>query len=185
MRHRRRRYSRPKTNYVWQPLVFSGVLSTGGAVEDNGFYEGLIKDFVPGAHGGGNTDHPFDNDHVLERVVGSMSHNGAGQLANQPGWFPFSIGAVRVPSGFSTPNTMSLFDPQQGEDYFFRHDTVCNAIGTADAIPNWHDVNSKAKRKFEPGDKMAFLWSLMSPITSTRPITVELAFNLRLLWKLT
>ena len=124
----------------------------------------------------------FANDHVLERIVGAMAHNGDGNTVAGNKWFPLTIGALRIPVGM-TQEAINLFDNTQGDDYFFRMDAVCNAASDEDSIPNWHLINSKSKRKFSVGDTISFLASWIPNVTDSS-VDVDIAINLRILWKL-
>jgi len=128
---------------------------------------------------------PFDTDHTIERIVGSMSHNGDGVTASttQTRWFPFTIAARKLPVSSVQDGNIDLYDSKKGDDHFFRMDTVCNAQQSNPSTPNWHEVNSKSKRTFDVGDKMEWLWSIVSPFTDTN-WSIDVAINLRILWKL-
>ena len=184
-RYRRRGYRRRPANYIWQPVTFTEnyrVNTPTANVVDNR----NLKVFKPGLNMASDPIadvDAFENDHTLERVVGSMAHNGSGlQTSNTTdAWFPLTIAALRVPVGF-TAQSIDLFDPSDGDDFIFRMDAVCNASATA-AQPNWHNVNSKAKRRFNAGDAVQFLMSFIPNFTDTS-WNLEVAFNLRFLWKL-
>jgi len=180
MARSRRNYRsrRPDANYVWQPYTYRAQLAVTAGGEDSN-YSVAIGNLIPGI---GESD-PFDDDHVLERIRGSMAHNGStrGGVAGANQWFPLSFGGVRVPKGL-TENAIDLFDPETADDFLWRYDTVCNAVTNVAAVPNWHAVDSKAKRKFSVGDKVIWLVSLQRPRTTA--FTVDIVMNLRLLWKL-
>jgi hypothetical protein len=118
------------------------------------------------------------------RVVGAMAHNGgAGAATNDNTWFPFTLSAVKVPAGM-TATAINLFSGQAVSDLdqLFRMDTVCDAASNTDAIPNWHMIDRKAKRKFEVGDKISWIVSLIRPLASA--FHVDFSMNLRFLWQL-
>ena len=182
MGRRRRSYKRPERNYTWQPMWLrhnENVTVNAGAQVD--FSMGTFK---PGVGDAGDPQQidPFDNDHVIERVRGAMAHVGRATL-NPSGslWFPFSLAFLRIPAGF-TGQPINLFNSADGEDFVLRHDVVCRA-SNAEAVPNWHNLDSKAKRKFETGDEIMVLGSLISPTNTD--FTLEICLNFRMLWKLT
>lgn len=183
--------SRRPQNTVWQCMTWTSVVqvSSGapGTIVSGKLASAAGDVWTPGL-GAPFTDEDvqqFDDQVVLERIRGSMCHNGGG--ANNLGqtWFPFSLAGIKIPQGFSTPSDVNLFDNREGEDFFLRHDAVCNAGSTA-ATPNWHELDSKAKRRFDVGDGIAFLFSLIRPAIMGSPTSfaVDLAFNLRFLWRL-
>lgn len=187
-RNSRRR--REPMNTEWQPIcakygvqiaagtldtVVNGILNPPGLVNDSGWLPGIGYP----QHSGVDT---FDDQHILERIRGSMCHNGiiGVQPTEETLWFPFSIAAIRIPNGMAV-SELNLFDNSDADDFFFRMDAVCN-ISRSDAIPNWHEVDSKSKRRFEVGDKFAMLYSLLRPTDSA--FTLDVTFNLRFLWRL-
>jgi len=184
MRYRRSR-PRAKRNLTWQPMTNTKILTIPAATLTGAVVSGLLLKVSPGVYNGTATV-PFDADHVLERIRGSMAHNAQGQESTTlTDWFPFTVAAVKIPKGLTFPATgLNLFENSEIDDFAFRMDAVCNA-GTNDAIPNWHDVDSKAKRKFEVGDALQFLWSAVNPGKDNRDKTIEFSMNLRVLWKLT
>jgi len=182
---RRRRMYRPRrqrNNYVWQSVGEQAVISIPASTPTGGRLNGVLSEIEPGI-GVAAALKPFDADHTLERIRGSMAHNALGQESSSVvDWFPFTVAAIRVPNGLSI-DPYDILDNSKGDDFAFRMDAVCNG-GTTAAVPNWHDVDSKAKRKFEVGDKLAWLWGLIAPGMDTREVNIEFAMNLRLLWKL-
>lgn len=175
-----RRHRRPQ-NTIWQSMNHSSILTIPAGAEGS-VVSGVLEHNQPGT-GVGDDFRAFDDQHVLERIRGTMCHNAGGQESTTvTDWFSFSLGGIKVPTGMSA-DELNLFDNLDADDYFFRMDAVCNA-GTRDAMPNWHEVDSKSKRRFEVGDKIAWLWSLIRPGMDTRSMTIDLAFNFRVLWKL-
>lgn len=173
-------------NFTWQSADHSEIITIPATAETGAHLAGTLKAITPGIGLNGDDDfQQFDADHVLQRVRGSMAHNAQGRESSSvTDWFAFSVAAVRIPKGLTFPETgIDLFDNSEGDDYLFRMDAVCNA-GTGQAQPNWHDVDSKSKRRFEVGDTIQFLWSLVNPAQDTQAKTVEFCMNLRLLWKL-
>jgi len=175
--------TRPRRNMVWQPMFHSEIITIPERTPTNTVVKGTFFTANPGV-GEADTFTKFDDTHTLERIRGSMAHNAQGQESSTvTDWFPFTVAAIKVPSGM-TIDAINLFDSTEADDFFFRMDAVCNA-GTSAAIPNWHDVDSKSKRRFEVGDAIAWLWSAIAPATDTRAATIEFSMNLRVLWKLT
>jgi len=179
-RRRYERRSRRIQNVTWQPVQFKNVLSvpagtTGDVVTGN------LGETRPGV-GVGTLHKPFNDDHTLERIRGCVSHNGASSRTPSPpdGWFPFTLALLKVPNGFDLPTDFNLFDSDEGDDFPLRLDVVCNVNATV--YPNYHEVDGKAKRRFEAGDVFAWLWSLVRPIDAA--FTVSVAFNGRFLWRL-
>ena len=133
---------------------------------------------------------PFKNDHTLERIRGSMSHNGSGYTgSNSPSWFPLTIVAVKIPVGLhidSSENYPNFFDNTSygNLDMIYRHDVVCDA-SNGGASPNWHDVDHKARRKFEIGDVIKWYYTLRQGFGSqVNDWSLDVTVNLRFLWKL-
>ena len=180
----RKRYYRPRRrsqNTVWQSHVQTETLAlstTDSSRHINGLLPGW--ELSPGIVG-----NEFTDDHTLERVVGTMAHNARSgpNLISNTSWFPFTFAAVRVPRGLTISQAWNLWDNSQGDDFVFRMDAVCNAAQSSDAMPNWHEVNAKARRKFEVGDKMAFAYTLYTDFSDSS-FYLDLVVNLRFLWKL-
>ena len=179
-RHRRSYRSRPEMNMTWQPFYLRHDENvTANAGEQVDF---VLGGLTPGVGRSDGSKDEFENDHVLERIRGAMTHVGRASL-NPSGslWFPFSLAFLRIPAGF-TGNAIDLFDNSKGDDFVMRHDTVCRA-SNSEAVPNWHNLDSKAKRRFSVGDKILVIGSLISPTNTD--FTLEICFNVRMLWKLT
>ena len=202
-RYRRsRRSGRRSQNYVWQsyanskrhvweadsddtfPLIRSGELFDTAL--HPGLGDPLRTDTEPSGY-----QAPFQNDHTLERLRGSMSHNGEGNVTKEPSWFPLVVACVRIPRGLSIDNEArypNLFDNSElgNMDIIYRHDVVCDS-SPSNANPNWHDVDSKAKRKFEVGDIVKWLYSLrqaFDPSPQNASWSLTTSVNIRFLWKL-
>ena len=196
-RYRRSRgRSRRSANYVWQTYANAKIHTFDAPTSNNEMHSGELfaTKLRPGLGDPldlqGSLNHErFVNDHTLERIRGSMSHNGSGfPSTTSISWFPLTIVAVKVPVGLnidSSEEYPNFFDNSSvgNHDIIYRHDVVCDAGGAA--TPNWHDVDHKAKRKFEPGDLIDFLFTLRQPFQSTtQDWNFEIAVNLRFLWKL-
>jgi len=199
-RFRRRRSRRRQGNYVWQTYANAKLLEFEAPTAKDDLHSGELfaTSLKPGlgdplivADEQDVYHTPFTNDHTLERIRGSMCHNGGQYTATTSvSWFPMSIVAVKVPRGLSIDDEEdypNLFDNGKigNMDIIYRHDVVCDASSN-NASPNWHDVDSKAKRKFEVGDIVKFLYTLRQPFASTvNDWQIEVAVNLRFLWRLT
>lgn len=176
-RYRRASRSRSAQNTVWQSLTHQARLTVdASAVNDT--INGVLFETVPSV--GGDT---FEDEHILERIRGAMCHNGDQGSGFNNTWFPFSLAMVKVPAGLTIQNSdaWSLFDNSKADDYIFRVDHVCDA-SLNNAAPNWHLVDSKAKRKFAVGDRIVCLWSVIAPTTTE--FVIDVAVNMRVLWKL-
>jgi len=189
MARRRRGYSRrysPQASYVWQPFTQSKEIQVP-SVTDGTRYSGVLQELVPGT-GLSTTFERFNNDHTLQRVRGSMSHNATSRPAptGKTTWFPFSVAAIKIPEGLTIPaEGLDLFNTEEANDFIFRMDAVCNAGTTADiATPNWHEVDSKRKSSFKIGDAIAWLWSFVAPFDLSSTFQIDVAMNTRLLWRL-
>jgi len=187
MAKRRYRPRRQSANYVWQNMTFGQVLDIpqSGSAQTVNF---LLAEKTPGVGFdlGGKSITPFTSDHTLERVVGAMAHNGEGGQTSTTttDWFAFVLAAVKIPSGLSMGTEgIDLFDSSEADDFLFRMDAVCNETN-AQAMPNWHEVNAKARRKFDVGDAIQFLASVHMNTAASRAVKVDLSVNLRFLWRL-
>jgi len=186
---RRRRTTRDKPNYVWQSYVYRLIISVPQDANKEVFGGRIDRQFVPGVGDQYNDDvlfQPFSNDHVLERVVGSLSHNAKGVAVNNGGWEPLTLAFIRVPEGLTLDSSdlLNLFDNADVDDFVFRIDSVCNPTGSlANAMPNWHQVNQKTRKSFHIGDKIVPYWCVFSGDFNDAH-TIDVAWNLRFLWRL-
>ena len=197
---RSRRSRRRRGNYLWQSYANTKNLSFPAPTNADEMHHGEVfqTPMIPGSgdpiHTGTAEDDfkkvPFNNDHTLERIRGSMSHNGVGYTGTtSTSWFPLTIVAVRVPIGLhidSSENYPNLFDNTSygNLDIIYRHDVVCDA-SNSEASPNWHDVDFKARRKFEVGDVIRWLYTIRQGFSSAvNDWRLEVCVNLRFLWKL-
>ena len=181
---RYRRSYRPRrrsANYTWQAEWNNTRISLEGAAD--AVISGVHFHTQPGLGPGGaaQVPEPFTDSHVLERIRGAMTHNADTSLSpSGNAWFPFTVAAVKVPKGMSA-TAIDLFNNADGEDFLYCHNVVCRA-DYADSTPNWHEVDSKAKRVFEVGDQIAWIYSAIKPVSGT--VNIDFCVNLRLLWKL-
>jgi len=157
----------------------------------SGTTAGDNKSFVlgythPGVGDGADPDQqirPFDASHVLERIRGHICHDGATPApGNEGNWFPFTLAAMRIPAGvvIDDTNIPSVLNNTEGDDYFYYGSHVCGARVSSNIGP----VDSKARRRFDVGDKIAWLANIVNPFTGSINATVDVTLNLRLLWKL-
>lgn len=188
---KRKRYSyrrRVKQNVSWQPVQFSAQWAESWTKDT--VINHSIGNTTPGVGVAGATGfQPFANDHTLLRIVGSVVHTGSNKTTvsgNEFTTFPLSIGAIKVPSEFDNPSDLNLFDTKDADDYLFRLDRVCDTRSSAALFPNWDQVDSKSKRRFDVGDRIGWFVSWLpnlSDSTSPYPL-VSIIMNLRILWKL-
>jgi len=184
MRHRRS-YRRRRTNntYTWQSFYLQKKLDGPSSQGNSSFVIGYT---IPGVGDGGTVSpaiRAFDAPHVLERIRGHICHDGATPApGNEASWFPFSIAAMRIPAGviIDTDDIPSIMNNTEGDDYFFYGSHVCGAR----VSNNIDQIDSKAKRRFDVGDKIAWLGNIINPFVSGFNADVDLSLNVRLLWKL-
>jgi len=180
---RRRYHRRTPQNLTWQPAYVMTRLvipaGTAGATMN-----GVFAYTSPGTVAKDGTIDAFDDTHVLERIRGAVAHDANGIAStNTNEWFAMILAAAKIPKGLDVPSDgLDLFASEEIEDVAFRLDTVCNAGNAQNAVPTWHPLDSKAKRRLEVGDRLAWLWSLIRPTAST--FNVDICMNMRLLWKL-
>lgn len=195
-RFRRRPYRRSghrHSNLTWQPVFISGQFGPlPYNAEGNHLFLGMTDPGVGTGINAGGTARPtvekFTNEHTLERIRGYMSHEPTLSTGSSDNWFPLNIGATKVPaelanmlrtsSDIDCPN---LFDSSDGEDFFFMMNHLCNVSGTPET--ELRNADSKAKRRFNVGDAIAWFASLVSPVSSAT-LKIDFTLNLRLLWRL-
>jgi len=180
---RRRSYRRTPQNLTWQPAYINTrlVIPAGTAGSK---VSGVFTYTEPGVVAKDGTVDPFDDTHILERIRGAAAHDASGiAQGNVNAWFPLILAAAKIPKGLDVPSDgLDLFASEEIEDVAFRLDTVCNAGNSTRAIPTWGDLDSKAKRRLEVGDRLAWLWTLLRPTAAT--FNVDVSMNMRILWKL-
>jgi len=181
-RHRRRSYRRPNS-YTWQSVWLQENLDGPAAGNNQSYVLGYTN---PGVGDSGDHTHairPFDASHVLERIRGHICHDGATPAPGTEGsWFPFTLAAMKIPAGvgIATDDIPSILNNTEGDDYFYYGSHVCGARVSSNIDP----VDSKAKRRFDVGDKIAWLANIVNPFTGSINANVDVTINLRLLWKL-
>jgi len=179
---RRRYHRRTPQNLTWQPAYVSTRLvipaGTAGAKVN-----GVFAYTEPGTVAKDQSVDAFDDTHVMERIRGAVAHDGSGAAStNASDWFPMILAGVKIPKGLDIPSDgLDLFASEEIEDVAFRLDTVCEA-GNTPAVPTWTPLDSKAKRRFEVGDRLAWIWSLIRPKAAT--FNIDVCMNMRILWKL-
>lgn len=190
-RYRRsyRRQRRPQ-NLVWQTYHNAKLLALSTTVDNESIDDQLFDtDLIPGTGDvrDRTTATDFQNDHTLERIRGQVIHRATGYTGNKAQSFPFIMAAIRVPKGLtiSTDETdvPNLFDSTNigNLELVWVHHGICDSAGGAQ--PTIHMVDSKAKRKFEIGDRVKWFYSLVAPFTDPT-WNIHVAVNLRFLWKL-
>jgi len=179
-RRHRRSYRRPNA-YTWQSFYLQKDLTGPSSQGNESFVLGYT---VPGVGDAGDGNvRAFDAPHVLERIRGSVCHDGATPApGNEANWFPFTLAAMRIPTGviIDTDNIPSILNNTEGDDYFFYGSHICGARVSSNVDP----IDSKAKRKFDVGDKIAWLANIVNPFVSGFNANVDLSINVRILWKL-
>ena len=185
MRHyRRRRYRRKSQNLIWQPVQLKG----NWGMKSNTVSNTVLGTVTPGrttkATGQAYNSTPFDEDAILERIRGTIHHEGSGALSGSHNIIPVTFAAVKIPAGLGGDNDIDLFATSDGDDFPLYVSHVCDVgTGTSTTL-NEHNVDSKAKRKFHVGDVLKFFASaLMDTFSGTGP-KIEFCINLRILWRL-
>jgi len=182
-RRRSRRSYRRNNAYTWQSVAFQADL-TGPSAGDNKSY--ILGYVTPGIGDGAalpTSIRPFDAPHVLERMRGHICHDGATPAQGTEGnWFPFTIAAMKIPNGviIDDSDIPSVVNNTDGDDYFYYGSHICGARVSSNVDP----VDSKAKRRFDVGDKIAWIANIINPFTGNINANVDVTVNLRLLWKL-
>ena len=188
MGRRRRRYRVPRRNrnlswqstYGWKEITFPT------SVGVHNFY---LEEFHPGVtpEGGGNPEN-FENEHVLERVRGSLVHDiiGAESPSNDD-VVQFVMAAFILPVEFggtlADADMPNLFSNGDGDDYPLYEMGYCRPYGAGVAIQ--HPVDSKAKRRLHVGSRVVTCCStIVNKAINTGSPKIQLAWNLRWLWKL-
>ena len=187
-RYRRNyRYSRPrvKRNTIWQP--YETRIKTGALADNStGFFD--LGTIVPGVQSDADSAvQPFDNEVIMERVRGHCGHRGESTGATQPSKpsliCPVIVG-VKLPAHLNKSLSLEdLGDPYynlDGEDFPIYMSHVCDV--DHDPQPEIDPVDIKAKRKFDVGDVLRLYGRYFNGTGQTT--SLELALNLRFLWKL-
>ena len=168
---------------MWQPWDGYHKLSTT-TVGYNTFW---VASLEPGTYDGSETE-TFNHQVVMERIRGSVTHEGSGLGTGSGGkiialnWGIFIVPAeigTRVQTDADMPN---LFINEEGDDFPLFDSTLCDA-STSDLIPSIHMVDSKAKRRLDVGSRLV-MCATIDNMTADATIDVAFGFNLRILWKL-
>jgi len=176
--YRRRSYRREQKPMTWQSFARTGNYS----VPSNQNVRFFLGTTFPGIDKENGNNVPFDAPHVLERIRGTVTH--AGQLAN--GVFTLDLAAMRLPKAAADlldeqTDATKLPDPtmnSEGDDYLFYHSLICGTV----VDRNTHEVDNKAKRKFDVGD--ALVWIMRANNSRSQNGALQFGLNVRLLWKL-
>lgn len=180
--YRRRSYRRHRANTTWQPKDFYKSVQN---IADNDWHNVYLGSLTPGIQSNdGSTVDPFDNQHVLERARGVFLHTGTGVSSDSV--INLYVAAFKVPHIFASKITDAdmpdLRAAEDGEDYPLFVSCVCGT-GRTEPTQNLDMIDSKAKRRFDPGDALCFSMTYKKYLgPSTTDLTVSL--NLRILWKL-
>jgi len=177
-RNYRRSYSRRTPNaYTWQSYVKHWEPDSVAADTNKSY---IVDYITPGVGDGSiHNETPFDAPHVLERTRGVMYHGVT--TANQADVFALTVAMAQIPAGviIDTSDIPSVLDNREGDDYFFYETHVCGD----EPESNVDKIDSKAKRKFDVGAKIAILANINNYGNSVTA-DAEIVINLRLLWKL-
>jgi len=184
MRRRRSyRHRSPQRSYTWQSVHV--VNPIGPTIAADAVDKGVMVVTKPGV-GMPGSERAFDAPHVLERMRGDCFHE-ANTTSLNPAVLAVQMAALRIPSEFA--NTMedetdqaSIIDITNnlsGDDYLWYHSSFC---GDKAEAPTVIPVDNKARRKFDVGDVLAFLYRVSNPTSADA--TFNLGLNFRLLWKL-
>ena len=185
-RRRYHRRSRREHNYVWQAFQLRHEISLSGS----GYLSANLGQVIPGipvakADGTGYDMDPFDYEITLKRMRGHVIHQGSGSTSGDDKNIPINIAMFKVPAAFKnaieTPDLFAVED--EGDDYPLFYSHFCNPSPT-NALEAAHVIDSKAQRKFEPGDAMRFAASLWRNSTFSTNSKIETLINVRVLWEL-
>ena len=178
-RRHRRSYGGKKPAYTWQNgYHYVENLSTPAA----GSTKGVLGITTPGV-GPSTGVRAFDAPHVLERMRGHAVHVGGGANNDE---FAVYIAALRIPSEFvqlmseqtDQADLIDITDNLEGDDYLYYGAHFCGAA----VSENVDKIDNKAKRRFDVGDSLGWLYKIVNPQQSAT--TLNLGINVRLLWKL-
>ena len=145
-RHYRR--SRKPHNLVWQPVQLIGNFD----MVANGVANTTAGTLTPGrttkASGRAYSSSPFGEDCVLERIRGTIHHEGSGSVSETERVIPVTFAAVKIPAGLGADNDIDLFSTSDGDDFPLYLSHVCDIGQGTSSTLNEHQVDSKSKRKF-------------------------------------
>lgn len=182
-RYYRRGYRRSKASMVWVP--YSRV--DDFTLTSNTYCREDWPAFKPGMTSGtsGDTEH-FDQDVILERIRGTIVHNGTGGVTNDnlfPFWSALLIAPANLLDKASGDELPDLRYNEDGDNYPFFDSSVCDVGSSSANVPTAHVIDSKAKRRINVGDALKFFFGAMAPSFSGSA-KIQLALNVRLLFRL-
>ena len=182
--YRRRSHRRTPQNLVWQPVQLRG---DWDLTSDN-VANTVLGTVTPGRtqHGNGQAynSNAFNEDCILERIRGTIHHEGSGLSSATSNVIPVAFAAVKIPSGLGADNDIDLFSTTDGDDFPFYVSHVCDVSDGSTSTLNEHAVDSKAKRKFHVGDVLKFFGSAVCKAFTNGSPKIEFCINLRILWRL-
>lgn len=179
---RRRRYgrSRPARNLVWQAWEHYTTVNDIAT----GVTHHVLDTLVPGIDTDGTID-GFDHQVTMERIRGVCAHEAS---SNENAFLPFSMAIFAVPAevgkDLASEDMPNLFENGDGDDYPFMHNSLCD-LSSSSFVPNIHTVDVKAKRRYDVGTRLIMSTS-MNNYSDNIPNApdLQIAWNLRVLWKL-
>ena len=171
-------------NTVWQPYRVHKVIDNLVSQTETTFFMGTVTPSVVELDG--SVD-PFDNQHTLERIRGQAAHVVEGSNSTSSDIVAVNLAAFRIPAEVAdnvrtNAEMPNLWRSGAGENYPFFMSCLCgtNAVELTDNVEN---VDSKAKRRFDPGDILVISGSYFNNGTNTT-LDLHLSLNLRFLWSL-
>ena len=182
-RSRRRSRYRPRQtrNYTWQSVA--GVITKDNLpVGDSPI---ILQEFRAGVNISATEFDTFDDVHTLERIRGHVIHEITG-VTNDRYW-PINTALFVIPAeiggSLQDEDMPNLFFNGDGDDYPLFQSAFCDA-STQTSVEIFHPVDQKARRRVETGSRLVLSATIRNPSNVTTADAI-LAFNLRLLWKLT
>ena len=174
---------RQRENTVWQP---TRIFKQETGINDSNVRNRLLLNLTPGVQQDSTsaTIEEFDSQHVLERVRGDFLHVAEG--ANAGAILHVCMAAFVVPrqvgKNLADADMPNLFASGDGEDYPIFINCVCGD-GPTEPSTNIHMLDGKSKRRLDPGSNLVFSASFQR-VDGNVSVTLNLALNLRILWKL-
>lgn len=171
---------RRNKNFVWQTFSHHKSLANIPVGETR---VGVLGVTTPGT-GAVGSETPFDSDHTLQRIRGECAHIVAAANDN---YATAAMAAMKVPKEFA--NVMNAETDQDkliditnnldGDDFLWYHAAFCGADVTA---PNTDRIDNKAKRKFNVGDTLIWLYRVFNGDASST-LAIRLSVFGRTLWQ--
>jgi len=93
------------------------------------------------------------------------------------------MAGVKIPAGviIDASDIPSVLNNTEGDDYFYYHAGLCGDSVTT-TTGSGVEQDSKARRRFDVGDKIAWLANIF--YGGSTSLIVDVSFNFRILWKL-